>query len=163
MASRVAFQSSGHSLIQPESSLVAKGDTSLSTPLSPELFPRRSSNIEELKSPRKVVNDQTTGPAKNKSGPSQDLGHQMHHPIKLLNLLEDEIKNFGPWKVFLSGEALRNLRSWSKRDAHLFGVIKKKLQYVSIPLSFLFLIPHLQRTFRRILFKVESQEAYRRG
>lgn len=53
-------------------------------------------------------------------------------PVHVIQNLEEEVKDFGSWKILLSGESMRHLRQIRRSDRHMFDIVKKKIQELSI-------------------------------
>jgi hypothetical protein len=49
-------------------------------------------------------------------------------PIKSVQLIEEDIQDFGAWRILLSGESVRHLRQFRRGDQHMFGIIRKKMK-----------------------------------
>jgi len=52
------------------------------------------------------------------------------HPLTVIQLLGEDAKDFGSWKILLSGQSLRHLRQIRRSDHHNFDIVKRKLQWV---------------------------------
>jgi hypothetical protein len=52
-------------------------------------------------------------------------------PTKSVQLTEEDIQDFGAWRILLSGESVRHLRQFRRGDQHMFGIIRKKMKYVA--------------------------------
>jgi hypothetical protein len=46
---------------------------------------------------------------------------------KILQQLEEDVKDFGPWRIVLSGRAIGDLRRIN-REGNTFDIVRKKLQ-----------------------------------
>jgi len=55
-------------------------------------------------------------------------GHMPSNHVQAIQLLEEDVKDFGAWKILLSGESMRNLRQIKRSDGHMFEIVKKKLK-----------------------------------
>ncbi|KAG8821829.1 hypothetical protein FRC18_011189, partial [Serendipita sp. 400] len=53
------------------------------------------------------------------------------NPVKSIQVLEDDITDFGAWKILLSSESIRHLRQFSKGDAHMFTIVRNKMKQLS--------------------------------
>jgi hypothetical protein len=51
-------------------------------------------------------------------------------PIKSIQLIEEDIQDFGAWKILLSGESVRHLRQFRRADQQMFGIVRKKMKSV---------------------------------
>jgi hypothetical protein len=54
------------------------------------------------------------------------------NPINKIQILEDDIEGFGPWKILLSNNAVGHLRQWRRKDRAIFNIIRNKLQYACL-------------------------------
>lgn len=52
------------------------------------------------------------------------------NPLKAKRVF-DTPEGFGEWSIFLSGEAIKHLREFKRRDQHLFDIVQKKIKEIS--------------------------------
>jgi hypothetical protein len=57
--------------------------------------------------------------------------------LKSIQFIEEDIKDFGDWKILLSGESMRYLRQLGRADRHMFDIVRKKMQQVFLTQIFL--------------------------
>lgn len=50
------------------------------------------------------------------------------NPVSRIQILEDDIEDFGQWKILLSNDAMRHLRQFRRGDGHMFDIVRKKMQ-----------------------------------
>jgi hypothetical protein len=48
--------------------------------------------------------------------------------FKSIQFIEEDIQDFGSWKILLSGESMRHLRQIGRADRHMFDIVRKKMQ-----------------------------------
>ena len=94
------------------------------TPISPTMLASKSSpcTVDEIKSPSHTAMLQ--------SPPL--IGHIPSNHVQLIQLLGEDVKDFGAWKILLSGESMRNLRQIKRSDGHMFEIVKKKLKCATV-------------------------------
>jgi hypothetical protein len=85
------------------------------TPMPPPVIPGKSprSTKEDNKPDRDIPQSPPQLPA------SQ---------VQTIQLLEEGVKDFGAWKILLSGKSMRNLRQLRRSDRHMFEIVKKKIK-----------------------------------
>ena len=59
--------------------------------------------------------------------PIKNFRHTLN-PIKRIHVLEDDIEDFGPWKILLSNNAIGHLRQWRRKDQAMFNIVRNKMQ-----------------------------------
>lgn len=62
---------------------------------------------------------------------AMSVASQALNPVKSIQIMEEDIKDFGVWRILLSGESVRHLRQFSRADRHMFEIIRKKLRELS--------------------------------
>lgn len=45
-----------------------------------------------------------------------------------VKFIEEDIEDFGSWRILLSGESMRHLRQLGRADRHLFDIVHKKIR-----------------------------------
>ena len=55
-------------------------------------------------------------------------GYAPSNPVQVIQLLEEDVKDFGAWKILLSGESMRHLRQIRRSDRHMFDIVKNTIK-----------------------------------
>ncbi|KAG8815978.1 hypothetical protein FRC17_000507, partial [Serendipita sp. 399] len=84
-----------------------------------------SSSIQD-EIPQLSIAEHSNASAKHEHDASQIL-----NPVKSIQFLEDDINDFGAWKILLSSDSMRHLRQFSKGDAHMFTIVRNKMKQLS--------------------------------
>ncbi|KAG8809366.1 hypothetical protein FRC17_003478, partial [Serendipita sp. 399] len=84
------------------------------------------SSSTQDESPQLSIAEPSNASAKREHDASQIL-----NPVKSIQVLEDDINDFGAWKILLSSDSMRHLRQFSKRDAHMFTIVRNKMKQLS--------------------------------
>jgi hypothetical protein len=54
--------------------------------------------------------------------------HSDLNPVSKIQILEEDIEDFGAWKILLSNDAMGHLRQLRRGDRHMFDIVRKKMQ-----------------------------------
>jgi hypothetical protein len=90
------------------------------SPVSPATIPGRSAS--SLRDDNKLAQHNVTP----QSPPL--TGYVPSNPVQAIQLLEEDVKDFGAWKILLSGESMRHLRQIRRSDRHMFDIVKNTIK-----------------------------------
>jgi hypothetical protein len=95
--------------------------------LAIELMPISPARIPGPSSPRSI--DAKRSDKKEAHPYSPPLaGHLPLNSVQAIQLLEEDVKDFGAWKILLSGESMRHLRQISRSDRRIFDIVRNTMK-----------------------------------